>query len=77
MIAFKDGFAFGCITWGGFVGAVACFDGIEAPISKMPISTGIQITRTIILDRSELKKIRRAVMLESSRKGRSEIPLHS
>jgi hypothetical protein len=69
MIAFKDGFAFGCITWGGFVGAVACFDGIEAPISKMPISTGIQMARTIVLDRSELKKICRAVMLESSPKG--------
>jgi hypothetical protein len=64
----EDGFAFGCITWGGFTGAVACFEGMQAPISKMPISMGIQIARTIVLDRSELKKICRAVMLESSPK---------
>ena len=69
MIALEDDFACGCMVCGGFAGAVACLEGMQAPISKMPISTGIQIARTIVLDRSELKNICRAVMLESSPKG--------
>jgi len=69
MIALEDDFACGCMVCGGFAGAVACLEGMQAPISKMPISTGIQIARTIVLDRSELKNICRAVMLESSPNG--------
>ena len=70
MIDLEGGLAEQCIVCCGFTGgAVACFEGMQAPISKMPISMGIQIARTIILERSELKKICRAVMLESSPKG--------
>ena len=70
MIDLEGGLAEQCIVCCGFTGgAVACFEGMQAPISKMPISTGIQMARTIVLDRSELKKICRAVMLESSPKG--------
>jgi hypothetical protein len=69
MIDLEGGLAEQCIVCCGFTGgAVACFEGMQAPISKMPISTGIQMARTIVLDRSELKKICRAVMLESSPK---------
>ena len=35
----------------------------------MPISMGIQMARTIVLERSELKRICKAIMLESSPKG--------
>jgi hypothetical protein len=70
MIDLEDGLDGQCIDCCGFTAeAVACFEGMQAPISKMPISTGIQMARTIVLDRSELKKICRAVMLESSPKG--------
>jgi hypothetical protein len=70
MIALEDVLAGQRIVCCGFTGgAVACFEGMQAPISKMLISTGIQMARTIVLDRSELKKICRAVMLESSPKG--------
>ena len=35
----------------------------------MPISMGIQMARTIVLERSEWKRICKAIMLESSPKG--------
>ena len=75
MIALEDVLAGQRIVCCGFTGgAVACLEGMQAPISKMPISTGIQMARTIVLDRSELKKICRAVMLESSPKGATRDP---